>query len=353
MRNLIFSLTALSLMGCSTPQQRAPENSQDLALLRNCLAAKGPGSMYNGCVTGRIANSSPTVINKAYTHWTMTLEQQGPDAMLFGAVLEKNIEGAKKALSIGANVNRQFTYAELYGPHAPAEEKLTALYKAGETNLAMFELLMKAGGDASWIPPSKKENVVVENFTRTTSKSSSEQGPTLLGVQLAEIALQNGYRPNATDLAYFKRTADSERDADIKAGYQAFLRKALASASATDRANMAEVEAKKIKDRNHEKATEAAEREKTLRIAEQTELIARHQLDQQMFTVGQIGTHVCLDAPAVTGGVTYAGFVVGASETRIQVRIDRAFYRSAPDQSPAGFQPQILWDSPLNWRRCY
>ncbi len=64
--------------------------------------------------------------------------------------------------------------------------------------------------------------------------------------------------------------------------------------------------------------------------------------------VRKLGAHICKEQ----GGFVYAGYVEQVAEEKVQIRVASAFVKQNRYVSPAGFQPSIIWDSPLNWDLC-
>ncbi len=64
--------------------------------------------------------------------------------------------------------------------------------------------------------------------------------------------------------------------------------------------------------------------------------------------VRKIGAHICKQQ----GAFVYAGYVEHVTDDRVQIRVASASAKENLYVSAAGFQPSIIWDSPLNWDLC-
>jgi len=64
--------------------------------------------------------------------------------------------------------------------------------------------------------------------------------------------------------------------------------------------------------------------------------------------VRKIGAHICKEQ----GAIVYAGYVEQIADDKVQIRVASAAMKQNRQASPAGFQPNIIWDSPSNWDLC-
>ncbi|WP_138922480.1 hypothetical protein [Hylemonella gracilis] len=72
--------------------------------------------------------------------------------------------------------------------------------------------------------------------------------------------------------------------------------------------------------------------------------------------IRKVGAQICREWPYSIGhgqiSVIEVGYVEGVTNDKVQIRISRAYLKVAPNSSPGGFQPSIIWDDPMNWDLC-
>jgi len=332
-RYSFFVVALLSIGGCATGPREPRLAGWEQGLLFDCQQDKSLVSGRIKCID-RLKKERPLLRDKGREIWEETVTRLGPNAQLFDAVALKNLDGAKRALAAGADPKHVYQPKELY---QSTDERLTALWVAAYHNDApMIELLMRSGADAGWGRKFKDKTVVElvldnENFA------------------VFKKMLDLGYRPSVSDLLYIKeRGLAYKKNPDLKGRFDSLFSMAQAAVPAlTDK----DVEAER-KRRLAEKEKEDARIEQQVVDARRTSQALAAMARREVASLSVRGTQVCRLPMAYGGRVIEMGWVEGSSEYKIQVRIAQAFFVQAPELSPGGFTPSVIWDSPYNWKRC-
>ena len=93
---------------------------------------------------------------------------------------------------------------------------------------------------------------------------------------------------------------------------------------------------------HHKKEQARKTKEKEKLIAENRKKEAKNILSQG------IGTKIC----SVQGRLTNVGYVEKIVNGKIKITLSEAFLTRAPNISPSGFVPKVIWDQPENWFIC-
>lgn len=329
----ILVAVSLAVAGCATGTREPKLTGQEQETLSWCQQQKTLVKGRVVCVD-RLARERTLVREKARQIWEDTVRKSGPNAQLFDAVAKKDIDGARKALAAGADPKHVYQPDEL---DRSLDERLTALWVAVFNNdLPMIDMLLKAGADAGWVNPSQEKSVV--NLKLDSSNF----------VVLDKI-LASGYRPTASDLLYIKdKIRINANYPKAKKEYQDFYAKAEAAAPLSARNGIEAEQKRQLAKQQKEEAWRAQQEIETKR--EEQALYARAR--REVARLSEKGTQVCRLPLAYGGRVMEVGWVEGSSDYKIQVRVAQAFFIRAPELSPGGFAPRVIWDSPYNWKRC-
>lgn len=323
---------SLAVAGCATGPREPKLTGREQERLNWCQQQKALVSGRAECFD-RLANERPLVRDKGRKIWEETIRRSGPNAQLFEAVAQKDLESARMALAAGADPKHVYQRSEigfyLY-------EKVTALWVASFNNDSrMIEMLLQAGADPGWVNPTQEKSVVKMELDNQN-------------FLVLDRILASGYRPTASDLLYIKEKIRIKTVPDRKKEYQEFYAKAESAAPLSAR-NGLEAERKlQLAKQQKEEAWRAQQEIEIKREEEALYTRARREVAR----LSERGTQVCRLPLAYGGRVMEVGWVEGSSDYKIQVRVAQAFFVRAPELSPGGFAPRVIWDSPYNWKRC-
>lgn len=360
MKKLILTAAVLALAGCATPTPQELEKQETAKeLLDDCLAASGLRAVSDTCQHPWIAHAGKEASAKADQRWQDSFASKGPDWHLMAAVISRNSEDVKRAIASGADVNRVFTPAELYGTKISNRHPNTPLFQAADRlYLEIVELLLQNGAKPSLEYNGQRLDVV----TTSLINLQYANGGVRTGAQVGELAVKYGYKPDARALEDMRVQALTVKDPQwthLRPFYDSQLaaatpevrkeREALQviyerEQAAINAAYKAEYEARK--------AQEAEEDAKFYRDLAERERKAKLVAQQRLEAMRSIGARVCLDKATSAGYVTYTGYVENIAPSKAQVRISHAHYTNAPSLSPGGFKPTIIWDTLQGWHLC-
>jgi hypothetical protein len=72
--------------------------------------------------------------------------------------------------------------------------------------------------------------------------------------------------------------------------------------------------------------------------------------------VRKIGAKVCStrENHSLQASIRFIGFTeaISPDNGRVQIRVSSASIAGAPNLSPSGFEPHVVWDDPMNWEPC-
>lgn len=336
---LCASAMAAILGGCAYPTQPSPEEERIARLFRGCMHEEGLKFIREECV-GKFNREQPELKAKAQKIYEDRLNALGADFKLLNAIWGKDAAGVKNALSLGANVNREFTTVDLLGSRFAQSPNETTTPAFEVKDLEIFETLVLAGANLHWVQPSQEKSIIAYRFNSSLP---------IDGLVLSERAFKLGYRPSAEDLATFKRSAEVSESPLDKERYLSFYNKALTFSSKSEKARAAVVEADNKEDRIRKQKEDDDELERIKEKRRVAQVVADEMRNSQMRAVGVVGRKVCTKSAV---GDVYIGNVVAVLDQRIEVYITSAFPPGRPDLEVPGFRPYTVWESVFSWTAC-
>jgi hypothetical protein len=198
------SLAVLLMAGCSsTPQVNEKlENAREA--LAGCLSPDGFHNFYRNCNANTLKELPQESQLKASEKWSTYLAGAGPDFQLLAAVKSGDLKGVTEAIDAGADVNRLFTDATLYGSGAydPDDKNSILTIASKRMNLELMAVLFEAGADVNlrYGPERNLNDFVYQSFgkMRSTYDGNSQKiVVTAYGPDIGLLALEYGYAPTA------------------------------------------------------------------------------------------------------------------------------------------------------------
>jgi hypothetical protein len=341
LKHIILSAVAMLLAGCGSllMTQESLDKARDSEMLQECLATTHIQPMIYACINKLPWFSTADAKAQARKHWDDYVTSHGPDVRLLGAVLSRDIAAAKAAIAAGANANWVYPTSFQHGrqPASGARDSnFSVLMAAGHTHdLELIELLLQHGADPHWKDPNGGSDFVHNFLPRK--------------VQMAELAVKYGYRPDAQTLSTLHgSTVYSSTPADVRQ----FYLKLLDRSSAQVKTEVAAIQAQMLRRAAEREAQSAVENAKYRAANEERARQNKLAAMQRNLPKRSIGARICVDRALDIGVVTYVGYVENVAAEKVQIRVNQAFFRSSPSLSPGGFQPMIVWDYPDDWRLC-
>ena len=232
------SLTVLLMAGCSNtpPVNEKLENARKT--LANCLSPDGFHNFHRNCNAYTLKELPQESQQKASEKWNTYLAEAGPDFQLLAAVKSEDLKGVTEAIDAGADVNRLFTDATLYGSGAyhPDDKQSILTIASRQMNLELMAVLFDAGADVNlrYGPERSLNDFVYQSFGKmqnTYDGNFQKVVETAYGPDIGLLALEYGYAPTANILDSMASALNRSADPTMKAKQSELYNKLLQARS--------------------------------------------------------------------------------------------------------------------------
>ena len=218
------SVAVLLMAGCSNTPPVNEKLESARKTLANCLSPDGFDNFHRNCNAYTLKELPQESQQKASEKWNTYLAEAGPDFQLLAAVKSEDLKGVTEAIDAGADVNRLFTDATLYGSGAynPDDNNSILTIASKQMNLELMAVLFNAGADVNlrYGPERSLNDFVYQSFGKmrnTYDGSGQKVVETAYGPDIGLLALEYGYAPTAHILDYMASELNRSADPKMKA----------------------------------------------------------------------------------------------------------------------------------------
>lgn len=346
-RSLSLIIVLVLIAGCSSTPPKSvstapsPEQLKWQGYFQKCMSATTFGEASKCRMYGMKEHLTEEQVSQAKAQWEKIFQASGPDFHLYDAITSVDLERMQKAIDDGADVNREFSGTDLFGPGGKSKTKTPLSLAANAYSferLELIKLLLEHGADPNWrnTEGSFKFDMLTNSFRDSLEKSD---GTTVIhGEEVGLLLLEYGYEPTAYSIKEVQTHLGQSplRQRLYKEMMQAADSEVLATLERQNLESEREAEAKKL------------EVEKARKDLDEV-MAAYHK--KKIEGVREIGAKIC-KVEEGRDALVHVGFVERLAENKIQIRVVDAYYRERTWARPVGFESLIIWDYPISWQRC-
>ncbi len=356
------AIIAASLSGCTTTQPKPEfspaQISEAESRLESCLSRESLRLARNDCLSlsDRLDPLGEERKREAEEHWRSLIDAGGPDYRLMEGVILGNDNIVAKAIDSGADPNMVITVEKAYGPESEDGNITPLAVSLGDLDISISQQLLDAGADPNWRDPDDPNKDVA--FDIQLGKSLHLGDASFDAWDSIELLMGRDYHPSGNTLFRWYYEAymnDWLEDPEIQETYLALRNRAYPEDVQVFEGLIRDEEEKEqqMRAERQRRAAEDAQRRADARArleAIEANIAAAEQQSTQHMR--RIGAKVCQNVSTQISQVTRIGYVERLAESKAQIRVAHAHLRGAPNLTPGGFQPQIIWDRLSNWYLC-